>query len=326
MTLDGLPPMLAPPPLLLSSGDPVIDRRLEWARGLIAEDEVAAAAELLRETLAAAPGFLAGFFLLGEAYERAGEREHAIASFRRALAIDPQDRLGAGLRLARLDAAPSAGAMSDAYVRALFDQYAARFDAEVVGSLGYRGPVLLRAAVERAAAARGLPPHFARVLDLGCGTGLMGAAIRDRSGELIGVDLSPAMIAAARAKGIYDRLAVGDLASFLAADGERFDLILAADVFVYVDDLGPVLAAAGRKLDAGLIAFTVETHVGEEVIVRESLRFAHGEVHLRAAAAAAGLDIALLEPASTRTEKGSAAEGILAVLAARPARFNRAEK
>ena len=310
--------MLTRPLVLLSSGDPVVDRRLDWARGLIDNGEAAAAAALLGETLPQAPDFLAGFFLYGEACSLAGRKEEAVGAFRRALALDPKDRLGAKLHLAHLGAAPVAGAISTDYICALFNQYAARFDAELTGALAYRGPALLRAAIKRTAAARGLPHNFSRVLDLGCGTGLMGAAIRDLARELEGVDLSPAMVTAADAKGLYDRLVVGDLLDFLAAEAESFDLMIAADVLVYMDDLRPVLAVAASKL-AGHFAFTVETHDGAHVILQESLRFAHGEAHVRAAATAAGLEIALLEPASTRTEKGLPVASLLVVLAA-PAR------
>ncbi len=302
-------------PLFLSSGDPVLDRRLDWARGLIENGETAAAAELLGATLAQVPDFLAGFFLYGEACALAGRKQEAVIAFRRALALDPRDRLGARLYLSRLGAAPVAGAISADYVRALFDQYAARFDEELTGALAYRGPALLRAAIERVVVARGLPRRFSRVLDLGCGTGLMGAAIRDLARELEGIDLSPAMVAAANAKGLYDRLVVGDLLDFLADATGSFDLMIAADVLVYMDDLRPVLAAAAQRLTPGLLAFTVETHDGENVILRESLRYAHGEAHVRAAATAAGIEIALLEPASTRTEKGLPVAGLLAVLA-----------
>jgi predicted TPR repeat methyltransferase len=144
----------------------------------------------------------------------------------------------------------------------------------------------------------------------------MGAAIRDLADELVGVDLSPAMIAAARAKALYDRLAAGDLVEFLSAEQDKFDLILAADVFVYLDDLQPVLAAAAGRLRSGLIAFTIETHDGDDVILHASLRFAHGEAHLRHAAGNAGLEVAILEPVSMRTENGAPVGGLLAVLAA----------
>jgi predicted TPR repeat methyltransferase len=302
--------------LFLSSGDPALDRRHEWARGLIERGEVRAAIELLDETLARGPGFIAGWFLLGEANELAGENKAAITAFRRALKLDPEDRLGAGLRLARLRARKThtiSRAMSPAYVRTLFDQYAGRFDRELVEALHYSGPALVAAALVKTAGER----RFRRALDLGCGTGLMGEAVRGRTEELVGVDLSENMVGVARRKQVYDRLAVADLAYFLAAEPEPFDLILAADVFVYLPDLTPVCAAVAHKLSpGGLFAFTVETHDGDGAILRDSLRFAHGGRHLRDAASAAGMQILLLENVATRQELNLPVEGLLAVLAA----------
>ncbi len=302
------------PSLFISSGDPLLDRRFEWADGLLGRGEPRAAAELLEEILARAPEFIAGWFLLGHAREQAGERRGAIEAYRRALALDREDRLGAGLRLARLGEREASGAMPRAYVRTLFDQYAARFDGELRDALHYRGPELLRRAIDKVF---GADRRFARALDLGCGTGLMGEVMRGRTDELVGVDLSPAMLAAAERKRIYDRLAVDDLVSFLATEERPFDLIVAADVFVYLDDLAPVLhLAAGRLAASGAIAFSVETHAGHGVILRDTLRFAHGEPHVRAAAAEAALDVAYLAKASTRIEKNSPVEGLLAVLRA----------
>lgn len=302
------------PSLFISSGDPLLDRRFQWADGLLGRGEPRAAAELLEETLARAPEFIAGWFLLGHAREQAGERRGAIEAYRRALALDRDDRLGAGLRLARLGEREASGAMPRAYVRTLFDQYAARFDGELRDALHYRGPELLRRAIDKVF---GADRRFARALDLGCGTGLMGEVMRGRTEELVGVDLSPAMLAAAEQRRIYDRLAIDDLVSFLATEERQFDLIVAADVFVYLDDLAPVLHLAARRLAAsGAIAFSVETHAGHGVILRDTLRFAHGEPHVRAAAAEAALDVAYLAKGSTRIEKNSPVEGLLAVLRA----------
>jgi predicted TPR repeat methyltransferase len=240
-----------------------------------------------------------------------GDKEAAASAFRRVLALDPADRLGAGLRLARLGERNSARAISPAYVTNLFDQYAGRFDRELVESLRYNAPALLRAALDRIAGERRYP----RVLDLGCGTGLMGEAIRDRVDELVGIDLSKNMVAVASRKKIYDRLIVGDLMESLAAETASFDLILAADVFVYLPDLKPVFAAVAGKLAAnGLFGFTVETHDQEGAILRETLRFAHSEEHLRIAAKTAALEILLIERVSTRRERNIPVEGLLALL------------
>jgi predicted TPR repeat methyltransferase len=300
--------------LFISSGDPLLDRRFRWADGLLGRGEPLAAAELLEETLARAPEFVAGWFLLGHARELAGDRRGAIEAYRRALALDREDRLGAGLRLARLGTRKVPGAMPRAYVRTLFDQYAARFDGELRDALHYRGPDLLRAAIDEVF---GTDRRFVRALDLGCGTGLMGEAIRERVDELVGVDLSPAMLAVAERKRIYNRLVTGDLIAFLEAEDRPFDLIVAADVLVYLDDLAPVLRLAARRLaTSGAIAFSVETHAASGVILRDTLRFAHGEPHLRAAAAEAAFEVAYLAKASTRTEKNSPVEGLLVVLRA----------
>jgi len=125
------------------------------------------------------------------------------------------------------------------------------------------------------------------------------------------------MIARAEAKGDYDRLAVGNLAAFLSAEiakAAKYDLVLAADVFVYVNDLAAVLAAIARVLaPRGVLAFTVETHSGTGVALLPTLRFAHGERYLRDAIAGAGLTLLALEHAAIRTEKGEPVNGLVLV-------------
>jgi predicted TPR repeat methyltransferase len=145
------------------------------------------------------------------------------------------------------------------------------------------------------------------MLDLGCGTGLAGAAFRPIVDWLVGVDLSPAMVAQAATKGLYDRLATADLQRFLAeeaASAARYHLVLAADIFVYVNDLRPTMAAIARVLAAdGVVAFTVETHSGSGAKLLPTLRYAHGAAHVRGAVKNAGLSLAHLAEAAVRTER-----------------------
>ena len=203
--------------------------------------------------------------------------------------------------------------MPPAYVQALFDRYAPEFDA-ALARLGYRGPDHLREAVNRAGPAQ----RFEHMLDLGCGTGLAGAAFRSSVRWLTGVDLSPTMIEIARAKNIYDRLATGDILAHLhgmATQGETCDLAVAADVFVYLPDLIPVVAAVVRVLrPQGLLAFTVE-RADFGVVLGEKLRYRHGADHVRATLAAAGSDQCRLSPAVLRHEGGADVPGLV-VLAA----------
>jgi predicted TPR repeat methyltransferase len=303
-------------PLFQSSGDLIADRRFAIARDLLARDDLSGAADLLAQAIEAAPRFLSAWFALGELREKAGARDEAIAAFQQVCALDAEDRLGAGLHLVRLGAlAP--GDMPSAYVRTLFDQYAPRFDAALTEGLGYRGPAALRDAIAAACTAAARPPRFDAALDLGCGTGLAGAALRPLVDTLTGVDLSERMVALAREKKVYDRLETGDLTQLLHAEARahrRYSLIVAADVFAYVAWLPTVVAAAARVLaPGGMIAFTVETHPGDDVILGEKLRYAHGTGHVRSAVAGAGLTLISLAEASTRSEAGVPVPGLVVV-------------
>jgi predicted TPR repeat methyltransferase len=299
-------------PIHASSGNLLADRRYEWARDAQDKGDLAAAADLLTQALELTPGYAVAWFALGEVHDRLGEKAAAIAAFRSAREADPDDRHGAALHLTRLGAAPVA-AMPEHYVRTLFDGYAPRFDRALTEGLGYRGPELLLRAVE----ASDRRMKFGSVADLGCGTGLGGAAFRAYADRMVGVDLSSAMLAEARGKGIYDRLVEDDVVRFLAAEGPpnaRYHLILAADVFVYLDDLAPVLEGSAQALAAdGIIAFSVETHEGDGVILRDTLRYAHGAAHVRAALADANLKVISLDSAATRTEKGAHVPGLIVV-------------
>lgn len=301
-----------------TSGDPVLDRRLDWARAFLGEGDFAAAAELLAETVEAAPHFAAAWFLLGEAREGQGEGDAAREAYGRALNLDPADRLGAGLRRARLGGEATEGAMSAAYVRTLFDQYADRFDTALREKLAYRGPELLLEAVRAACATQARELRFGAALDLGCGTGLAGVLFAPLVDRLDGVDLSPAMLEKARALGLYAALEAGEMGAALGAvPAASLDLVLAADALCYVGDLAPIFHAARAALaPGGLFAFTLETHDGAGVLLRETLRYAHEQGYVRALAQDAGLAVVLLERASTRSEKGAPVPGLVGVLSA----------
>jgi predicted TPR repeat methyltransferase len=295
----------------LSSGDLLADRRYEWARDALAKGDTAAAADLLAQALELAPGYAAAWFALGEVHEARGDSAAAIDAFRKACEADPGDRHGAAVRLVRLGARPPA-AMPVDYMRTLFDGYAPAFDKALTEGLHYRAPGLLRRAVERS----GVSTTFGSVLDLGCGTGLAGAAFRPVADWLVGVDLSPAMLAQARGKGLYDRLEEREALAFLGAEaaiGARYHLIVAADVFVYFHHLAQFAPIADVLAPRGLFAFSVETHDGEGVILRDTLRYAHGAAHVGEALTAAGLKVVSLDSASTRDEKGVPVPGLIVV-------------
>src|SRR5580700_4795726 len=284
-----------PARLFLSSGDLLADRRFEFARDLQLKGDLAAAAGLLEQAIELAPNFVSAWFTLGEIREQLGERDAAVAAFRKARAADPDDRHGAAVRLMRLGAQQLVE-MPTGYVQTLFDQYAPRFEAALLGDLGYRAPQLLFKAVLSVRNAAKKPAFFKRAIDLGCGTGLGAAAFAKEVDHFIGIDLSPKMIEQARATGLYAELEVADMVAGLRSKGDNSaHLLLAADAMCYVGDIAPVLAEARRVLaPGGVFAFTLETHRGERVVLGAGLRYAHAAEYVRGQIVAAGLAVAHL--------------------------------
>ncbi|MBP2227481.1 putative TPR repeat methyltransferase [Azospirillum agricola] len=293
---------------------------LELAEALVAAGDALAAVELLQPLSRRAPDDAVLHHAVGRAWIALREPEKALSALRRARALDPEDRLGIAPLIAALEAGEGAD-LSAAYVRALFDRYADRFDQDLLGKLGYAAPDLLRSAVDRVSGSGARvgtgaigPAAGLRVLDLGCGTGLAGVSFRPLAGFLAGVDLSPRMVDKARDRRLYDDLRVGDVVAALDEAPAAWDLLVAADVLVYIGDLDPVFRAAARALvPGGRFAATVERSPEDGFTLGPARRYAHAETYLRATAEAAGLTIRLMEPCTPRREKGVGVPGLLFV-------------
>lgn len=306
--------------LQFSSGDLIADRRYAYAEALLAEGDAQGATEMAEQCLEIAPRYPAAWFLLGRAREarhratgEPGDHHAALRAYGNALDLDPGDELGARLRLVRIGRGDARGSISPAYIRALFDGYAPRFERHLVEDLAYRGPALLAGALDALA---GTDRSFGDVIDLGCGTGLVGAALAGRVRTLTGIDLSPGMLAEAARGRRYHRLVEGDLNRVLADESAgSADLVTAADVFIYVGDLDPVMAQAARILrPSGLVAFTVQRDPDGGLVLGGDARYAHGDAYLRRVADEAGLEIAAFDHAVIRRESGMDVAGRVVVL------------
>lgn len=295
-----------------SSGDLSADRRYLWGEASRKAGDFVGAADLFAQAAEQAPHWAAAWFALGEAQRNLGATEAAAHAFRTCLALRPDDPFGAGLHLAQIEQR-AASAMPERYVAQLFDDYADRFDDHLTSALNYRGPEVILAALS---AARPGPLRFAQGCDLGCGTGLMAVALDGACTALDGVDLSARMIEKARRTGRYRTLAVGEVTAFLEADdAPQYDLIVAADVLVYLGDLAAVLGAACRRAAPnGLCAFTVQAKDAEGYALGADMRFAHSEAYLRAQAVAMGWRVETLNPAVTRQDAGRDVPGYVVVL------------
>ena len=131
---------------------------------------------------------------------------------------------------------------------------------------------------------------------------------------LVGVDLSPPMLEVAARRGIYSRLVQGELLEALAAP-EQYDLVLSADVFIYVGDLADVFAAVRRALRPnGRFAFAVESHSSPGYVLKPTRRYAHSIDYIRTLAAQTGLSETAMTSGVLRTEFGRNIDGYAFVL------------
>lgn len=261
---------------------------------------------------------LAKAYNRGLALEKAGDRERAAEAYREALNLDPEDHGGVSVRLAAMGLAATPEKMPDAYVATLFDQHADDFDDILVDRLRYCVPLQLRQLLRD----KGID-RVGRVLDLGCGTGLVGVALRDCADHLTGVDLSERIVEFAFDREVYDDLYVGEAVAFLEEfedeDGGRvrWNTIMAADVFPYLGAIEPIVSAAAARLEpGGLFGFSTETMAGEApeetpYTVGPKRRFAHAGSYIRRGLGAAGFEVLAMNDITVRLEEGEPVPGHL---------------
>jgi len=278
---------------------------LALGEALLAADILPTAIAELQRALRLDPDLAQARELIAIAWLKAGEAEKALEHLQ-ALENPPADMIAAAQAIL---AAPRS---DPGYVRHLFDQFSADYDQRMIGQLAYAAPqILLDLAGLVMPGRNGLA-----VLDLGCGTGLAGAAFKPLAARLDGVDLSPAMIAKARARNIYDHLEVADLETALAGGGPDYDLILAADTLVYLGDLARVFEGAHARLRPdGYFLFTVEKKDGEGFEHGPKRRWRHSDAYLRNLAETAGFGVSGLMAAQPRHEANRPVEGFAVALA-----------
>lgn len=319
------------------------DRALGLLAMLIGERDPAEAAALLARAIAVAPSVAWYHLSLGHARAAAGDdagavqamtaaaardvesaiprydlaRHHlrhgrtpeALAALREVLACEPAHPratfLIASLSGAHVDAPPAE------FVTELFDSYAPGFETHLVDVLGYRAPEQLAALV---AADGHAPAPSWQILDLGCGSGLTGVAFKPYAKHLVGSDLSVRMLELARARGVYDELHAEDLLATLAR-ARAVDLVVAADVFIYVGALAAAFAAIARALrPGGLFAFSVERGDGDGFQLLPTSRYAHGEAYIAGLAAQHGFTVRARQDIALRADKAGAIPGALYLL------------
>ncbi|MGH6828479.1 MAG: methyltransferase domain-containing protein [Rhizomicrobium sp.] len=276
---------------------------LALGESLLAADALPAAIAEFQRALRLDPGLSEARLAMGRAWLEAGEAGNPLSIFEE---LEESDQMAP--LIARARAMERRARCDPGYVRHLFNQFSADYDRRMLEQLGYAAPEILARLADLVMPGR----QALKILDLGCGTGLGGMAFCRRARLLDGIDLSPAMIEKARARGIYRKLVVGDIEQ---AVEDCYDLILAADTLVYLGDLAALFAMVARHLAApGCFLFTVEAKDGEGFERGPKRRWRHSEAYIRVAAKEAGLHVAGLLTASPRTEANAPVPGLAIAL------------
>jgi predicted TPR repeat methyltransferase len=260
--------------------------------------------------LTAEPGYVHAYEGFARAACRAGKLEEAATLFRRLLAFDPENSVAHHL-LAACVADPQYDKASEAYIRRLFDHYAAQFD-ESLAHLEYRAPALIAEWLAQVAT----PNGSLVVLDAGCGTGLCAPLLKPFASRLVGADLSAGMLKEAAKRGLYDELIESELGAYMAAHPSTFDVVVCCDTLVYVGKLEDTVAAAARTLrPGGRLLFTVEQLTGgdENYRLAPTGRFCHSAAYLHETLTNAGLIDVAIEPITPRREYGDPVDGLMVI-------------
>jgi predicted TPR repeat methyltransferase len=252
--------------------------------------------------------YLSRLFISGD------DLHQATLHLRHYLRLVPEDHIGARMLLAYTGAEAIPERPAQSYIERFYDNYANSYDQKLVNGLQYQAPQIILAALQQHCQDK-IDPDTVDILDLGCGTGLCGQALRPMAKRLDGVDLSPQMLAKAQQRNIYDELEVADIYPFMEKKSGCYDVIVAAGLFEHIGDPRHVLTAAFRALkDRGVFIFTAEDNPTQELGVNSSAYYTHGRTYLAERATQSGFSVNALEPTVLWIENGTPVQGLCVVL------------
>ncbi len=236
------------------------------------------------------------------AYLALNKRELALQHFQDVLRLLPQDE-AVKHTIDILKQEKNITTSPPAYIKALFDSYAAHYDAHLIKTLNYSVPSLIYNAFLRHC--HGNDVHT--ILDLGCGTGLCAEMFKQdvsfKITSMTGVDLSQKMLDLAAQKKIYDHLRCMDIVEYVAQDNNHYDLVIAGDVFVYHGSLAVIFAGVAKLLKKnGLFIFTTETTDLPDYQLGLTGRFAHHPSYIKQLAEETGFAVLACDQVTLRRD------------------------
>jgi predicted TPR repeat methyltransferase len=262
-----------------------------------------------RQAIGLKPDYAEAHSNLGVTLKFLGRLEEAEASLRRAIVLKP-DYPSAKHMLAALTGEQTATAPQD-YVEGLFDNFAAKFESSLVDNLEYKTPRVIAEMIIKDSKFDSL----GSIMDLGCGTGLVGMEIKQFCEHLEGIDLSEKMLDKAKEKNVYNKLIKQDILDYLSNASLNFDYFISTDVFIYIGDLSDVFQLIkSRNKTGGKLAFSTEDYDGDDFFLEQSGRYSHSKKYIEGLCEKFGYKLRHFETQALRKEKGEYITGGLYLL------------
>ena len=244
------------------------------------------------------PDFAVAHNNLGVIFYELRRLDEAEVSLRQAITLKP-DYEEAKHLLSALTGQTTNSAPRE-YVETLFNDYAINFENYLVNKLEYKTPNLITELI----VAKNPNIQLGSVLDLGCGTGLIGDEIRKYCSNLEGIDLSKSMLEKASAKNIYDKLEHKDIVEYLSTQDLDFNYFISTDVFIYVGELPQIFKLIkSRNKSKGKFIFSTEHTDKDSFFLEQTGRYSHSKKYIESLCNEFGYKLSHFETTNLRKEK-----------------------
>jgi predicted TPR repeat methyltransferase len=243
---------------------------------------------------------------LGRYLRLAGRIEEAIDCYRECLKIYLDDAISS-FALSALGVHSTPDKIPPSIIMAIFDDNAKLYDANLK-SVGWSPSIIL----DTAKSLYDNKDVSLDILDIGCGTGLCGELFRPMAQRLDGIDMSPAMVAEAEKKNIYDSLSVGDVTEMTNKHSDLYDLIIGGDVMMYVGKLEELITNIFALIRVnGHFLFNVEQGKNSNFQLIEAGRYQHDGEYIKKCLTNAGFSIVTQQMAVLRHENNVPVQALI---------------
>jgi len=262
-----------------------------------------------RKAIALKPDYTEAHSNLGIILQKLERLEEAEASYRKAMALKPDYAEAKHLLSALIGKTTNSAPRK--YVETLFNNYAMNFEHSLVNKLEYKTPNLITELI----VAKNSNIQLGSVLDLGCGTGLIGDEIKKYCSNLEGIDLSKSMLEKASAKNIYDKLEHKDIVEYLSTEDLDFNYFISSDVFIYVGELSEIfkLIKSRNKLK-GKFIFSTEHTDRDGFFLEQTGRYSHSKKYIESLCNKFGYKLSHFETVNLRKNNNKFITGGLYLL------------